>query len=115
MDIVCTLNTLGITIQNVDLACMDRDTYVIIRPKTILIPRIHTPYSPAPTVKAPEEPVEQTHASDRQRYFRELGRLGGQKTSDRKRQAARLNAHRRWRRVRENRAAALATPADSPR
>jgi hypothetical protein len=112
---VCRDGTLGRTNLLSDIQAMEYGMQIVRIPRTvILIPRIQTPYRPPPPVKSPEEHVESSEESEWRNYFRELGRRGGQKTSDRKRQAARLNAHRRWRRVRENKAAALALAANSP-
>ena len=84
---------------------MEPDMQVVIRPRTvILIPGMQTPHSATPRIQSSEE-------SAWRNYFKELGRLGGQKTSDRKRRAARLNAYRRWARVRQNKAAAMTNNA----
>lgn len=89
------------------------DCLILQRPG-ILIPRIPNANAYSPCIEPPvkNEPPEK---SARREYFRELGRLGGQKTSDRKRLAARLNAGRRWARYRQKQAAALAGAANSPR
>jgi hypothetical protein len=108
VDIVGNENTLGITVPEADILSMD---YVVIRPRTmILIPRLQSPYGSVPPVKTPEDDIELPEESDRKNYFRELGRLGGKKTSDDKTKAARRNARRRWYRYRRNKAAGIPMP-----
>ena len=91
---------------------MEPDVQVVIKPRTVILtPRLQTPHASIPHVGSPKERVESPEESAWRNYFQELGRLGGQKTSDRKRRAARLNAHRRWARVRQNKAAAITNSA----